>query len=221
MRKTSALATLRSTSRPHRERRHRDRGVAPLPARVPKLQSAALPAATARHLGDHSLPHPGIGRRSFACERCGQVHFAFHSCNHKACPQCGREATARWIDRELGKLVARPTSWSLLRSQANCAGASSARSPKRPTTCSLPRARRRSPRNLLPPRDCGRTSAALPPYSIPGTSAWSFIRIRTSISWFRGPALMFAARLCASAKPITSCVCLTCRRRSSAHAPAL
>ena len=48
---------------------------------------------------------PALGGRSFACERCGQVHFAFHSCNHKACPQCGREATARWIDRELGKLV--------------------------------------------------------------------------------------------------------------------
>jgi hypothetical protein len=40
---------------------------------------------------------------------------------------------------------------------------------------------------LLPPRDCGRTSAGLPPYSIPGTSAWSFIR--TSISWFRGAGL--------------------------------
>ena len=51
---------------------------------------------------------PALGGRSFACERCGQVHFAFHSCNHKACPQCGREATARWIDRELGKLVGAP-----------------------------------------------------------------------------------------------------------------
>ena len=38
--------------------------------------------------------------------------------------------------------------------------------------------------------------------------------IPTFISWFRGPALMFAARLCAFAKPITSCACLTCRRRS-------
>jgi Transposase zinc-binding domain/Putative transposase len=51
---------------------------------------------------------PALGGRSFACERCGQVHFAFHSCNHKACPQCGGEATARWIDRELGKLVGAP-----------------------------------------------------------------------------------------------------------------
>ena len=51
---------------------------------------------------------PALGGPSFACERCGQVHFAFHSCNHKACPQCGREATARWIDRELGKLVGAP-----------------------------------------------------------------------------------------------------------------
>ena len=49
-----------------------------------------------------------MGGPSFACERCGQVHFAYHSCNHKTCPQCGREATARWIDRELGKLVGAP-----------------------------------------------------------------------------------------------------------------
>ncbi len=44
-----------------------------------------------------------LGGRIFACQRCGQRHFAFHSCNHKACPQCGREATRAWVERELAK----------------------------------------------------------------------------------------------------------------------
>jgi Putative transposase/Transposase zinc-binding domain len=51
-----------------------------------------------------------LGGRAFACDsrECNQVHFAWHSCNHKACPQCGRAATARWVQRELAKLVNAP-----------------------------------------------------------------------------------------------------------------
>jgi hypothetical protein len=46
-----------------------------------------------------------LGGDLFDCKKCGHQHFAFHSCNHKACPQCGRAATARWVQRELRKLV--------------------------------------------------------------------------------------------------------------------
>jgi len=49
-----------------------------------------------------------LGGRLFVCKQCGQQHFAFHSCNHKACPQCGRAATAKWVRRELRKLVRAP-----------------------------------------------------------------------------------------------------------------
>lgn len=48
-----------------------------------------------------------LGGRAFACD-CGQTHFAYHSCNHKACPQCGALATRRWVQRELTKLVNAP-----------------------------------------------------------------------------------------------------------------
>ncbi len=53
---------------------------------------------------------PALGGRAFACTNpnCSQVHFAWHSCNHKACPQCGRAATAQWVQRELGKLLNAP-----------------------------------------------------------------------------------------------------------------
>jgi hypothetical protein len=54
---------------------------------------------------------PALGGRAFACTtpNCSrQIHFAWHSCNHKACPQCGRAATARWVQRELAKRVQAP-----------------------------------------------------------------------------------------------------------------
>jgi hypothetical protein len=57
----------------------------------------------------HHCRTPALGGRAFACPSgSGQIHFAWHSCNHKACPQCGRAATARWIQRELAKLVQAP-----------------------------------------------------------------------------------------------------------------
>ena len=51
---------------------------------------------------------PALGGRAFACAECREIHFAWHSCNHKACPQCGRAATAQWVQRECQKLVAAP-----------------------------------------------------------------------------------------------------------------
>lgn len=51
---------------------------------------------------------PALGGRAFACSDCSHLQFAWHSCNHKACPQCGRAATAQWVQRELRKLVDAP-----------------------------------------------------------------------------------------------------------------
>lgn len=51
---------------------------------------------------------PALGGRAFACAKCREIHFAWHSCNHKACPQCGRAATAQWVRREGQKLVEAP-----------------------------------------------------------------------------------------------------------------
>lgn len=49
-----------------------------------------------------------MGGHVHACAKCGTSHFAYHSCNHRACPQCGKEATAQWVERELGKRVGAP-----------------------------------------------------------------------------------------------------------------
>ena len=49
-----------------------------------------------------------LGGRAFVCHACNQVHFAYHSCNHKACPQCGALARRRWVAREVHKLINAP-----------------------------------------------------------------------------------------------------------------
>ena len=51
---------------------------------------------------------PALGGRAFVCKKCHHVHFAYHSCNHKACPQCGAQAAHRWVQRERAKRVNAP-----------------------------------------------------------------------------------------------------------------
>jgi Zn finger protein HypA/HybF involved in hydrogenase expression len=50
---------------------------------------------------------PALGGHRYACD-CGQTHHAFHSCNHRLCPQCGAADTAQWVDKQLGKLLPVP-----------------------------------------------------------------------------------------------------------------
>ena len=49
-----------------------------------------------------------MGGHLHACDACHTREFHFHSCNHRSCPQCGKSATAEWVERELGKRVGAP-----------------------------------------------------------------------------------------------------------------
>ena len=49
-----------------------------------------------------------MGGHLHACGKCHTREFHFHSCNHRSCPQCGKDATAEWVERELGKRVGAP-----------------------------------------------------------------------------------------------------------------
>ena len=49
-----------------------------------------------------------LGGHLHTCADCGRKEFAYHSCNHRSCPQCGHSATALWVGRELEKRVAAP-----------------------------------------------------------------------------------------------------------------
>ena len=49
-----------------------------------------------------------MGGHLHACGKCRTREFHFHSCNHRSCPQCGKNATAEWVERQLAKRVGAP-----------------------------------------------------------------------------------------------------------------
>lgn len=47
------------------------------------------------------------GGQLYVCE-CGAFHFAYHSCGHRACNQCGRADAQAWAQRQESKLLPVP-----------------------------------------------------------------------------------------------------------------
>ena len=48
-----------------------------------------------------------LGGQRYRCE-CGREHFAYHSCNHRACPRCGRDDAAAWLAQQRPRLLPVP-----------------------------------------------------------------------------------------------------------------
>jgi hypothetical protein len=48
-----------------------------------------------------------LGGQLYACD-CGREHFAYHSCNHRACPQCGHADATEWLERQRRRLLPVP-----------------------------------------------------------------------------------------------------------------
>jgi hypothetical protein len=46
-----------------------------------------------------------LGAQVYRCGDCAKVHFAYHSCNHRACPQCGGHEQAQWTAAQEAKLL--------------------------------------------------------------------------------------------------------------------
>jgi Putative transposase/Transposase zinc-binding domain len=49
-----------------------------------------------------------LGGEVYRCADCRQDHFVYHSCNHRACPQCGSADATKWIARQKLKLLPVP-----------------------------------------------------------------------------------------------------------------
>lgn len=48
---------------------------------------------------------PALGGQVYFCANCRREHFVYHSCNHRACPQCGQADAAAWIEEQKRKLL--------------------------------------------------------------------------------------------------------------------
>lgn len=51
---------------------------------------------------------PELGGRRYRCDDCGKYHYAYHSCNHRNCPQCGALDQQIWSARQEAKLLPVP-----------------------------------------------------------------------------------------------------------------
>ena len=49
-----------------------------------------------------------LGGEVYRCGDCQQEHFVYHSCNHRACPQCGHAEATAWIEEQKLKLLPVP-----------------------------------------------------------------------------------------------------------------
>ena len=49
-----------------------------------------------------------LGGQVYRCVHCRREHFVYHSCNHRACPQCGNADATEWITRQKRKLLPVP-----------------------------------------------------------------------------------------------------------------
>jgi hypothetical protein len=78
---------------------------------LPDFLKTEPPLSPQQHRALWAITHcrtAALGGRTFVCPTCEHLHFAYHSCNHKACPQCGAQATQRWIRREMAKRINAP-----------------------------------------------------------------------------------------------------------------
>ncbi len=85
--------------------------VGALRAFLPEFQNSEPALSAQQRRAIWAITHcrtAALGGRAYVCNTCNQVHFAYHSCNHKACPQCGALATRRWVAREVHKLINAP-----------------------------------------------------------------------------------------------------------------
>lgn len=51
---------------------------------------------------------PRLGGHVHACTDCGGEHFAYHSCNHRACPRCGGREQQLWAARQQARRLPVP-----------------------------------------------------------------------------------------------------------------
>lgn len=73
----------------------------PTPERCTPAQRRALAAI-------RRCRTPALGGHVYRCTDCARTDFAYHSCNHRACPRCGGADTAAWTARQEARLLPVP-----------------------------------------------------------------------------------------------------------------
>lgn len=78
---------------------------------LPRLPAGIAPRDEARRRAVWAITScrtAAMGGHLHACGTCGTSRFSYHSCNHRACPQCGAAATAAWVAQQLKRRLNTP-----------------------------------------------------------------------------------------------------------------
>ncbi len=77
------------------------------PAYARKFGARLLPSHRRAVAALLSCRTAALGGQRYQCA-CGQEHFAYHSCNHRACPRCGHADATEWLERQRRRLLPVP-----------------------------------------------------------------------------------------------------------------
>lgn len=70
------------------------------PAYVARYRAAMLPGHVRALRDIAQCRTPSMGGHRAECTKCRREHVLYHSCCHRACPQCGFDRTTRWLARQ-------------------------------------------------------------------------------------------------------------------------
>jgi hypothetical protein len=77
------------------------------PAYEQKYRARLLPSHRRAVAAILSCRTPALGGQLYRCD-CGRQLYAYHSCNHRACPRCGHADATEWLSRQRRKLLPVP-----------------------------------------------------------------------------------------------------------------
>ena len=77
------------------------------PAYELKYRARLLPSHRRAVSAILSCRTPALGGQLYRCD-CGKELYAYHSCNHRACPRCGQADATEWLNRQRRKLLPVP-----------------------------------------------------------------------------------------------------------------
>jgi hypothetical protein len=49
-----------------------------------------------------------LGGQLYGCPQCGYLHYRYHSCRNRHCPQCHGQQTERWLEQQRARLLPCP-----------------------------------------------------------------------------------------------------------------
>ncbi len=77
------------------------------PAYKQRFGSRLLPSHQRAVQAILSCRTPALGGQLYRCD-CGRHEFVYHSCNHRACPQCGHADASHWLEKQRRRLLPVP-----------------------------------------------------------------------------------------------------------------